>query len=101
MCMNVYIESVHVCLYIITDYCAMVDCTTCRHLGSQLAEMEKAIEKMMEADFVHFALEDICHRLPAMLRKDGLHLTNSEMESSEVQYMNIATYMYMYSQASH
>ena len=65
-----------------------------RHLGSQLAEMEKAIEKMMEADFVHFALEDICHRLPAVLRKDGLHLTNSEMESSEVQYMHIHVHGY-------
>lgn len=55
-----------------------------RHLGSQLAELEKAIEKMMEADFVHFALEDIVHRLPAALRRDGLQVTNLETESSEV-----------------
>lgn len=34
-----------------------------RHLGSQLAELEKAIEKMMEADFVRFCLEDIKQRL--------------------------------------
>ena len=57
-----------------------------RHLGSQLAELERAIEKMMEADFVHFALEDIHHRLPSPLRKDGsVQAPNTEGESSEVQ----------------
>ena len=27
----------------------------CRHLGSQLAEMERVIERMMETDFIDFA----------------------------------------------
>ncbi len=34
-----------------------------RHLGSQLREMEKAIGKMMEGDFVNFCLEDIGCRI--------------------------------------
>ncbi len=34
-----------------------------RHLGSQLSEMEKAIGKMMEGDFVSFCLEDIGCRI--------------------------------------
>ena len=38
----------------------------CRHLGSQLAEMERAIERMMEADLVHFAMEDISLRMRAI-----------------------------------
>ena len=63
----------------------IIVCTLCfRHLGSQLAELERAIEKMMEADFVQFALEDILHRLPAVVRKDGLQLPNLDTESSEV-----------------
>ena len=35
----------------------------CRHLGSQLAELENAIEKMMESDLVEYAVQDIRHRL--------------------------------------
>ena len=34
-----------------------------RHLGSQLREMEKAIGRMMEGDFVSFCLEDIRQRI--------------------------------------
>lgn len=30
-----------------------------RHLGSQLAELERVIEKMMEADFVEFATANL------------------------------------------
>lgn len=30
-----------------------------RHLGSQLAEMEKLIEKMLQADFVKYAMSDL------------------------------------------
>ena len=56
-----------------------------RHLGSQLAELERAIEKMMEADFVQFALEDIHHRLPSTLRKGGtMQAPSTEGDSSEV-----------------
>ena len=32
---------------------------TCRHLGSQLAELERVIERMMEADFVEFATANL------------------------------------------
>lgn len=32
---------------------------SCRHLGSQLAELERVIEKMMEADFVEFATANL------------------------------------------
>ena len=60
-----------------------------RHLGSQLVELERAIEKMMEADFVHFALEDIHHRLPNGLRKDGnMQVAFTEGDSSEVSQLN-------------
>ena len=38
----------------------------CRHLGSQLTEMERAIERMMEADLVHFAMDDMELRLRAL-----------------------------------
>lgn len=31
----------------------------CRHLGSQLAELERVIERMMEADFVEFATANL------------------------------------------
>lgn len=34
-----------------------------RHLGSQLAELERAIEAMMESDFVRVALEDVRARV--------------------------------------
>ena len=34
-----------------------------RHLGSQLHELEKAIENLMEADFIHVALEDLQSRV--------------------------------------
>ena len=40
-----------------------------RHLSSQLVELEKAIEKMMEADFVHFAVEDILNRFKSSLQE--------------------------------
>ena len=30
-----------------------------RHLGSQLAEMEKVIDKMMQEDFVRYATTDL------------------------------------------
>ena len=34
-----------------------------RHLSSQLTEMEKAIGKMMEGDFVQFCLDDVRQRI--------------------------------------
>ncbi len=34
-----------------------------RHLGLQLSELEKAIESLMEADFVNFTMEDIKGRV--------------------------------------
>ena len=43
--------------------CVILPPSHYRHLGSQLIELEKAIEKMMENDFVRFALEDIQHRI--------------------------------------
>ena len=35
-------------------------CCVCRHLGSQLAELERVIERMMEADFIEFATANLC-----------------------------------------
>ena len=60
----------------------------CRHLGSQLAEMERAIERMMEADLVHFALEDIALKVMAI----GNPSLVSDISSSEVLYMYIHVY---------
>ena len=34
-----------------------------RHLGSQLAELEKVIERMMEADFIEFATTNLAKPL--------------------------------------
>ena len=34
-------------------------CFVFRHLGSQLAEMEKVIDKMMQEDFVRYATSDL------------------------------------------
>ena len=56
----------------------------CRHLGSQLAEMERAIEKMMEADLVHFAMEDIGLRVKAFSNPT----LSSDVIASEVQTQN-------------
>ena len=54
-----------------------------RHLGSQLAELERAIEKMMEADFVKFAMEDIQQRLQYAQEMATPH-SNPERTDSEV-----------------
>lgn len=34
-----------------------------RHLGSQLAELERVIERMMEADFIEFATTNLAKPL--------------------------------------
>lgn len=59
---------------------ASVHCCVCvcRHLGSQLAEMESAIEKMMESDLVEYAMEDIRHRLT--------HQEDNDANESEVMH---------------
>ena len=50
----------------------------------------------MEADFVQFALEDIHHRLPSALRKDGsLQAATTEGESSEVSLMVLGIFTYL------
>ena len=52
-----------------------------RHLSSQLSEMEKAIGKMMEGDFVQFCLDDIRQRIkePA---GGGADSTETEVSAS-------------------
>ena len=50
----------------------------CRHLGSQLAEMENVIEKMMESDLVEYAMQDIRRRLE-MCRDTAQVETESEV----------------------
>lgn len=37
-----------------------------RHIGCHMAETEIATNKKMEADFVHFAMEDIARRADAL-----------------------------------
>ena len=34
-------------------------CIRCRHLGSQLLELEKLIDKMMQEDFVKYTNQDL------------------------------------------
>ena len=46
-------------MFILKLFCLL----TCRHLNSQLIELENAIERMMESDFVHFTIEDIQSRI--------------------------------------
>lgn len=60
---------------------ARISVCICRHLGSQLAEMENVIEKMMEADLVEYAVQDIRHRLEACR---DLTLAETETSESEV-----------------
>ena len=43
----------------------------CRHLGSQLAELENAIEKMMECDFVSFYMEGLKMKLNSQEKMSG------------------------------
>ena len=52
-----------------------------RHLGSQLAELERAIEKMMEADFVKFAMEDIQQRQQYAQEMATAHSTPERTDS--------------------
>ncbi len=52
-----------------------MDCT-------QLAELESAIEKMMESDFVEFAMEDIRHRLEQTREESPLGDEGGESEVS-------------------
>lgn len=47
-----------------------------RHLGSQLSEMERAIGKMMEGDFVNFCLEDMRQRIK---EAEGPETTETEV----------------------
>jgi hypothetical protein len=56
-----------------------------RHLGSQLAEMERAIEKMMEADLVDFAMEDIRLRVKAFSNPS----LNSDVSASEERLVSV------------
>jgi hypothetical protein len=56
-----------------------------RHLGSQLAEMERAIERMMEADLVSFAMEDIALRGRAISN----HSLTSDVSSSEERLVSV------------
>ena len=42
-----------------------------RHLGSQLSEMKNVIERMMEADFVDFAIANL--NAPSKPEADGLY----------------------------
>ena len=67
-----------------------------RHLGSQLAELERAIEKMMEADFVKFAMEDIQQRQQYAQEMAAAH-SNPERADSEVcTAMLLYWTLYMY-----
>ncbi len=50
-----------------------------RHLGSQLREMEKAIGKMMEGDFVSFCLEDIRQRIREATADGGVEGLDTEV----------------------
>ncbi len=42
-----------------------------RHLGLQLSELERAIEGLMEADFVNYAMEDIKGRVTEFERLES------------------------------
>ena len=66
----------------------------CRHLSSQLAEMERAIVRMMEADLVRFAMEDIHLRMRAVSHP---HLSSDVITSEVYPYI----YMYIYTCTVH
>jgi len=61
-----------------------------RHLGSQLAELENAIERMMECDFVSFLMEGLKQRLGSQER-----LSDQDEQTTEVcacAYMCMCVY---------
>lgn len=58
-----------------------------RHLGSQLHELEKAIENLMEADFIHVALEDLRSRV--IFVGEGERIGSPEEVQTEIQLESI------------
>ena len=52
----------------------------CRHLGSQLSEIETLICRMMEADLVEYAMQDVRTRLEQPLDYNPADHTPSETE---------------------
>ena len=65
-------------VFILKLFCLL----TCRHLNSQLIELEKAIERMMESDFVHFAIEDVQNRI----KNSSNEVAGSEKAETEVTF---------------
>lgn len=53
-----------------------------RHLSSQLDELEKAIEAMMENDLVHVTMSDVSARLECTV--DGERIGSPESAETEV-----------------
>ena len=74
-----------VCLSLCTD--------CCRHLGSQLAEMENVIERMMEADLVDYAVQDIRNRLEV---SQLAAMPEERATESEVLCLKICIYTFVH-----
>ena len=77
-----------VCVYVDVSLCALFS-----HLGSQLVEMAKAIERLMETDFVHFAQQEIQHRLtllrnPSSLKGSRMAQGSATMERSDTEVLS-------------
>ena len=58
-----------------------------RHLGCQLVEMEKMIEKMMEVDLVQIAVNDVQARLRMYrkISKEGSRSSSSSVEEIDTE----------------
>ena len=60
---------------------------SCRHLGCQLVEMEKMIEKMMEVDLVQISVNDMrarlhmCHKI----NKEECRSSSSSLEEMDTE----------------
>ena len=62
-----------------------------RHLSSQLDELEKAIEAMMENDLVHVAMADMTARIDHCnkigVNEDGERISSPECIDTEVRWL--------------
>ena len=79
-----FVLRVNVCVLII-----------CRHLGSQLAELENAIEKMMECDFVRFFMEGLKMKLNSQEKISGEDKQTTEVRKKVFSVCIVPCSMYM------
>lgn len=64
------VQSFRCCCHITHLFSVFSFVSPCRHLGSQLIEMERMIEKVMEAEFIQFATAGLAQLRPEKVEFD-------------------------------